>query len=260
MAFSEQTAHYGLPHWLGDDKPTFLSDMNGAFEDIDAGMYEAKQAGEQGQADAQTVDGKVTALTARVETLESDDTSLTGRVGTLETTVSGQGGSINTINSLIGNGEPTTTDKTLIGAINEINGEINEKLLFGSVHKFSVTADGVKTRATLLSELHNQLTAYIATKSSAFRWNVAGANVQDEIRFYHPTTASIYDNTWAGGSVTMYGLKLTASHVYLGYLSLRATGTEILDAQDSFTTSDIGSIVPAADTELALNINEYTLV
>ena len=121
MAFTNQTAHYGLPQWVGDDKPTFLVDMNGAYADIDTAIYEAKQEGLQGQADASTVDGKVTAVTGRVETLESDNLTNKQAINSLETTVAGQGGSINTINSLIGNGEPTTSDKTLIGAINELD-------------------------------------------------------------------------------------------------------------------------------------------
>ena len=124
MAYSEQTAHYGLPHWLGDDKPTFLVDLNGAFSDIDTAIYEAKLEGTQGQQDAQTVDNKVTAITNRVETLESDNLINKANINSLESTVSGQGGAINPINSLIGNGEPTTQDKTIIGAINELAGEI----------------------------------------------------------------------------------------------------------------------------------------
>lgn len=124
MAYSEQTAHYGLPHWLGDDKPTFLVDLNGAFSDIDTAIYEARLEGTQGQQDAQTVDNKVTAITNRVETLESDNLINKANISSIESTVSGQGGAINTINSLIGNGEPTTQDKTIIGAINELAGEI----------------------------------------------------------------------------------------------------------------------------------------
>ena len=124
MAFTNQTAHYSLPQWVGDDKPTFLVDLNGAYADIDTGIYEAKQEGLQGQADAATVDGRVTGVVNRVETLETDNLTNKQNINSLETTVAGQGGSINTINSLIGYGEPTTQDKTIIGAINELAGEI----------------------------------------------------------------------------------------------------------------------------------------
>ena len=48
----------------------------------------------------------------------------TTSITTISTAVAGNTGSINTINSLIGNGEPTTEDKTIIGAINEIYAEI----------------------------------------------------------------------------------------------------------------------------------------
>lgn len=35
MAFTNQTPNYGLPQWIGTDKPTYLSDQNGAYLTID---------------------------------------------------------------------------------------------------------------------------------------------------------------------------------------------------------------------------------
>ena len=144
MAFSEQTAHYGLPHWLGDDKPTFLVDLNGAFSTIDTQIYNAAQEGLQGQQDAQTVDNKVTALTNRVGTLETDNLANKANISALDTTVTGQGGAINTINSLIGNGEPTTQDKTIIGAINELAGDITGGLTQADLANNLTTDDATK--------------------------------------------------------------------------------------------------------------------
>lgn len=38
MAFTNKTPNYDLPQWIGSDHPTFLTDMNGAFLDIDTNM------------------------------------------------------------------------------------------------------------------------------------------------------------------------------------------------------------------------------
>ena len=44
MAFTNQTTHYGLPQWIGSDKPTYLVDQNNAYQTIDSEIYNAKVA------------------------------------------------------------------------------------------------------------------------------------------------------------------------------------------------------------------------
>lgn len=117
MSATNSTANINLPLFIGTDKPAWLTDWNGAMNTIDAAIA-ALQTAESGTA---------TSLASLAQSLEA----LSGTVGqhttalqTLTTAVSGNTGSINTINSLIGNGQPTTTDKTLIGAINELHAEI----------------------------------------------------------------------------------------------------------------------------------------
>ena len=41
MSFTNQTTHYGLPQWIGSDKPTYLVDQNNAYQKIDAEIYNA---------------------------------------------------------------------------------------------------------------------------------------------------------------------------------------------------------------------------
>lgn len=131
MSATNSTANINLPLFIGTDKPAWLTDWNGAMNAIDAAI-----------ANLQTAEsGTATSMAALAQSLEA----LSGTVGqhttalqTLTTAVSGNTGSINTINSLIGNGQPTTTDKTLIGAINEINAKIPEG---GEVAADDVTYD-----------------------------------------------------------------------------------------------------------------------
>lgn len=117
MSATNKTTHYELPVFVGGDMPGWLTDFNGAMNAIDAGIYEAKSAGDGAQSSADTANANITTLSGTVD-------GIGGRVTTLEGTVSSQGGNIDTINSLIGHGEPTTTDKTIIGAINELAAEI----------------------------------------------------------------------------------------------------------------------------------------
>lgn len=116
MSATNHTANYNLPQFIGSDKPAWLTDVNGAMSAIDLGIAAA-------QAKADGADTKADTVGANLETLSGSVTTLDTAVTTLSGTVTSQGGTINTITSLIGNGEPTTTDKTIIGAINELDAE-----------------------------------------------------------------------------------------------------------------------------------------
>lgn len=117
MSSTNKTANLELSQFVGSDKPQWLVDYNGDMSKIDTGVGNVKA-----QADATdlTVSGQATAIT-NLQSASSDQASA---IAQLQTGVTGNTGSINTINSLIGNGEPTTTDKTLIGAINELHADI----------------------------------------------------------------------------------------------------------------------------------------
>lgn len=107
MGHTNQTANYNLPQFVGTDKPSWLGDINDAFAAIDTAIAAAAS-------EASTADGKADALTTTVS-------GHTTQIGTLQNTVTTQGNTLNTVTSLIGNGTPTTTDQTIIGAINELN-------------------------------------------------------------------------------------------------------------------------------------------
>lgn len=118
MASTNKTANYELSQFLGSDSPKWLTDYNSDMEKIDLAI-----AGVKTQADATdlVVSGHTSAITALDGTVGDQSTA----IQSLRSDVTANTGSINTINSLIGNGEPTTTDKTLIGAINELYNDIH---------------------------------------------------------------------------------------------------------------------------------------
>lgn len=117
MSATNSTANYELPIFLATDKPAWLTDWNGAMNAIDTAIHSAQSTADGAQTSAGTA-------LADIATINASLTTITGNITSLTTTVNGNTGSINTINSLIGNGQPTTEDKTLIGAINEIYGMI----------------------------------------------------------------------------------------------------------------------------------------
>lgn len=170
MSATNATTYYELPVFIATDKPAWLTDWNGAMNAIDTAIKEALTAGENAQTTANTATSSIATINDSLTTI---NTSLT----TLTSTVTGLVGSVNTINSLIGNGEPTTSDKTLIGAINEIYGMI--------------TGGGGG------NEIQAQNVVYDNTTSG-----LTADDVQEAIDELHDADAIAYDNTTSGLTAT----------------------------------------------------------
>lgn len=197
MSATNKTTHYELPSFLGSDKPAWLVDWNGAMAAIDAAIYEAKQTADGAATQAATNASDISSLTTIVNGIGTD-------LGVVSTSLTTLTGTVNTITSLIGNGEPTTTDKTLIGAINELHADqgaladltttvktsiVNaiNSLVSGKVDKqteyVEVVTDGVKT----MSEIYDELFALVDQSkmtSNAYMQEIEIAN-PDHHTFYH---------------------------------------------------------------------------
>lgn len=139
MSATNSTPNIELPVFVGTDKPAWLTDWNTAMNKIDAAVGSAET--------------DIAGLDTAVATQGQSITSLTNTVGqhttsiqALTTATTHNAGDINTINSLIGNGEPTTTDKTLIGAINELYDDIHEP--GGGVEAENVSYDNTSSGLT----------------------------------------------------------------------------------------------------------------
>ena len=118
MGHTNETANVELSQFLGTDKPAWLVDYNGDMAKLDAYIYAVKV-----KADAN--ESAITSLGNRVTTVENDITNtITPALTAAQNNITTLRGNITTINSLIGNGTPTTTDQTIIGAINEINANV----------------------------------------------------------------------------------------------------------------------------------------
>lgn len=138
MSSTNKTTNLELSQFIGSDKPQWLVDYNGDMSKIDAGVANVKA-----QADA--TDLTVASHTSSIANLTQASSDQGTAITALRTDVDGNTGSINTINSLIGNGEPTTTDKTLIGAINELKEDIDAIAPSGDVKADDVTYDNTSS-------------------------------------------------------------------------------------------------------------------
>lgn len=151
MSSTNKTTNYNLSQFIGSDKPAWLVDYNGDMSAIDTQMKANADAANAAQTTANTADGKADTNALSISTLDSQINGASG----LAADVNAVQGAVNTINSLIGNGEPTTTDKTLIGAINELNSDLSDKngvVISQSNRVVEVTGDGVKTLPELLAD------------------------------------------------------------------------------------------------------------
>lgn len=170
MSATNSTANYELPIFLATDKPAWLTDWNGAMSAIDTAIHTAQAAADGAQTTA-------SAATADISTINASLTTITGNITSLTTSVNSNTGAINTINSLIGNGEPTTSDKTLIGAINEIYGMI--------------TGGGGSAEIQAANVTYNNTSS-----------GMTADDVQDAIDELHSSSNIAYDNTASGLTAT----------------------------------------------------------
>ena len=133
MSATNATSNYSFPLFIGTDKPAWLVDWNSAMTAIDA----------QIKINATAILANETAISGLSTTVSAHTTSIStisGQITTLTTGLNTAQGNINTINSLIGNGTPTTTDQTLIGAINELHANQGSLASLATTDKTSLVA------------------------------------------------------------------------------------------------------------------------
>lgn len=133
MGATNTTPNIGLPSFVGTDKPAWLTDWNGAMSTIDTeiGTLKTDVSGDGTQ---------ISGLSASVTALNNTVGQHTTSIQTLTNSTTHNAGDIATINSLIGNGTPTTTDQTIIGAINELHADQGDLTNLTTTDKSSIVA------------------------------------------------------------------------------------------------------------------------
>lgn len=127
MSATNHTSTIELSQYISTDKPTYLTDYNGDMLKIDNAIAADRDSISTAQNKADTADGKADANKTSIDTLNEQingdpsatppTTGIAGKVTTLEN-------SVNTLSSLVGNGHPTTSDQTLIGAVNGLEASL----------------------------------------------------------------------------------------------------------------------------------------
>lgn len=269
MSSTNKTLTIELSQYVGTDKPTYLSDYNGDMLKIDNAIAADRDSIATAQSKADGADAKADTNAGAISDLDSQvnnaSNGLTKRVTDVE-------GDVNTIESLIGNGTPTTTDKTIIGAINELNAEMPSGTAAGTSYNNStsglsatnvqdaidelsvkgytllaeVTSDGTKTISQLLTELW----AAVSSDISKVHYG-AKLLIDNDIHTVTEVTSTVIIATLChiGGSTTPYG--------YIDDVRVSSTplhrGMEIY-ASGSIVVTDKSSIVLTSGRKFKLYI------
>ena len=253
MSSTNKTTNYELSQFLGSDKPAWLVDYNGDMQKIDTQMKANAEAATAAQTKANTADGKADANATAIQTLDGEINGATG----LASDVATLAGGLNTVTSLIGNGEPTTTDKTLIGAINEINGQITgtNYVIVDINHVIKVTADGVKTNSELYAELKSSLVTFIQSLADDEFAVINGLEFPGLISDIKPLGYHVYDNTLIAAN-----LRITASRLYAVSTGINGSGVTASDeiyAYENATYTNLNSGVLTAGHDFIVSISIY---
>lgn len=197
MSATNSTTHYELPVFIATDKPAWLVDWNGTVNAIDSAIYEAKSA-------ADTAQAGVTANASDISTLSSTVSSQGSSLSTLSENLTTLTGTVNTITSLIGNGEPTTTDKTIIGAINEINAEVTTPTAASDITYDNTTSGltgsnaqaAIDENAAAIAQINTDLYYDFDTRTQKYQTNGSNGN-------YTIPEDGLYEIVSSSGSATI---------------------------------------------------------
>lgn len=130
MGSTNKTAHYELPQFVANDKPSWLGDVNEAMEAIDTGIYGAKSSADGAQQTANNAVAGVQSAGTRMDGIQTQLDTVATQANQTATTVAGHTSSIatnsaniNTLNSRMGSTDISAIgDGTVTGAIASIAG------------------------------------------------------------------------------------------------------------------------------------------
>jgi len=193
MSATNATTNYNFPLFIGTDKPAWLVDWNSAMSAIDAAIKGV-------DTDVQGAIVDISGLSSTVAAHTSSISTISGQITVITTNLNTATGNINTINSLIGNGTPTTTDQTIIGAINELHanqGDLDDLTtpaasLVAAIN--AITGGGGAVSALAVS--------FDPTGTSLVSVNVQAAIVELLGKIPANAAAVSYDNTASGLQAT----------------------------------------------------------
>lgn len=165
MAHTNSTQNYGLPQWVGTDKPTFLGDLNSAFADIDARM--------------KINSDDATALDGEVNTLKTNMTTAQENIATLQTGATEQA----KVNTQLRNLISTNADSidTLNTNLESINTALDGKQATITGGASSITNSNLTVNRALISDSSGKVTNSSVTSTELERLSGVTENIQLQI-------------------------------------------------------------------------------
>lgn len=130
MGSTNKTAHYELPQFVANDKPSWLGDFNQAMEAVDTGIFGAKSSADGAQTTAnnavagvQTANTRMDGMQTQIDTIATQANQTATTVNQHTASIATNSANINTLNSRMGNTDISEIgDGTVTGAIEAISG------------------------------------------------------------------------------------------------------------------------------------------
>lgn len=166
MGSTNKTAHYELPQFVANDKPSWLGDVNEAMEAIDAGIYGAKSSADGAQQTANNAVAGVQSAGTRMDGIQTQLDTVATQANQTATTVAGHTSSIatnsaniNTLNSRMGSTDISAIgDGTVTGAINAIAQGGGGSSAYPTVRATAQASQTYAQQLTALQSAFNALT------------------------------------------------------------------------------------------------------
>lgn len=224
MSYSNSTPHYGLPQYIGSDKPTYLGDANEAYNKIDEKIFESITIANQAKASAESSAGigesvvtTVNANTASIATIQNKITDIdtvkqnASQVPVIKNTVENMQDSVSNMEMLV-NELSTRLNRYALDKVYPIGSiymsvnaanpstfmggtweKISDKFLIGAGNKYSATSSG----GNELLMIEEDQTPWIKIDSEQKGWGLShdtsqpgGIGFKDRVAIARPEDGS----------------------------------------------------------------------
>lgn len=248
MSATNATTNYALPIFIGTDKPAWLVDWNSAMTDIDAAIKGV-------DTDVQGAIVDISGLNSTVASHTSTLSTISGQITVINTNLNTATGNINTINSLIGNGTPTTTDQTLIGAINELHANQGDLTQLQTTDKSSLVAAINEILGGGGGIISASVVSYNNTVSGLSASNVQNA-IDEVVGLLPASTSEKKSNILTAGSTSV---QITFTEQTIGATTLIDVYTSIYGVNPLTVSTTTNAVVLTFDAQ-ASDMNVVVIV
>ena len=248
MSATNATTNYALPIFVGTDKPAWLVDWNTAMTDIDAAIKGV-------DTDVQGAIVDISGLNSTVASHTSTLSTISGQITVINTNLNTATGNINTINSLIGNGTPTTTDQTLIGAINELHANQGDLSQLQTTDKSSLVAAINEILGGGQGIISASIVSYNNSASGLNATNVQNA-IDEVVGLLPVSTSEKKSNILTAGSTSV---QITFTEQTIGATTLIDVYTSIYGVNPLTVSTTTNAVVLTFDAQ-ASDMNVVVIV